>query len=243
MRIIRSIYRRFIKNLGTRTIYTRGGMKLLLNPENHVDFRLAARLPVEEHQIAKAINIVNKEKLTVVLDIGANIGLYTVALGQLQAVKRIHAFEPVRANYNQLCANVYLNNLNMKVDAHRAALGDKADHASIYIEPKSTGRSRLNPDYSGDRQAFTEHETVKIFRLDDYLPLAGERVFVKLDVEGHALEVLQGMTQFMQKNHVYIQAELLEYDREKIVRFLEGQKYELYCEIDVDGYFRPLVGT
>lgn len=239
MRLIQSICRRLVRAFGQRDIYIIRGMRLLLDPANHVDFRLAARLPFEEGQIARTANIIEQEALDVFLDIGANIGLYTVAVGRLAAVRKVYAFEPVRANYNQLCANIYLNDLDRKVDAHRIALGDKAELASIYIEPKSTGRSRLDPNYSGDRNAFTTHETVEIKRLDDCLSLHGQRVFVKIDVEGHALAVLRGMVGILKSNFVHIQAELLEYDRENITDFLDGIGYEMFEEIDVDAYFRP----
>lgn len=239
MRLIKSISKRLVRAFGRRDVYIIRGMRLLLDPANHVDFRLAARLPFEEEQIAKTANIIEQEAMNVFIDIGANIGLYTVAVGRLPEVEKVYAFEPVRANYNQLCANIYLNDLNLKVDARRIALGDKVELASIYIEPKSTGRSRLDPNYSGDRNAFTDRETVEIRRLDDCLLMSGERVFIKIDVEGHALAVLRGMEGLLKRNLVHIQVELLEYDRESIIKFLYNIGYEMHVEIDVDGYFRP----
>lgn len=239
MRLIRSLYKRVAKTFGRTDIYIRSGMRLLLNPANHLDFRLAARLPLEERQLEKARDLIQKEQLNVFIDIGANIGLYTLSLGRLPSIQKVYAFEPVAANYNQLCANIYLNDLNAKVDARRVALGDRVERVLIYIEPTSTGRSRLDPDYSGDPHSFTAQETVEVHRLDECLPLVGARVLIKLDVEGHAVAVLHGMQNFLKNNTVHIQAELLEYDREGIVRFLEEQGYELYSEIDVDGYFRP----
>lgn len=106
-------------------------MTLILNPDNHVDYRLAAKLPLEEEQLCKAKEIIRAANLPIVLDIGANIGLYTVSLGLLPEVAQVHAFEPVRANFNQLCGNIFLNNLDGKVDAHRIAVGSSRSTAVI----------------------------------------------------------------------------------------------------------------
>ncbi len=214
-------------------------MTLILNPDNHVDYRLAAKLPLEEEQLCKAKEIIRAANLPIVLDIGANIGLYTVSLGLLPEVAQVHAFEPVRANFNQLCGNIFLNNLDGKVEAHRIAVGSSRSTAVIHVEPASTGRSRLDPAYSGDAEAFTHRETVEVFRLDEFLPITGQRIFAKIDVEGHAVDALKGMRDLLANNVVVIQAELLEYDRDQIIACLRQSGYDLCAQIDVDGYFCP----
>lgn len=211
----------------------------MLNPENHVDYRLAAKLPLEEEQLCKAKEIIRAANLPIVLDIGANIGLYTVALGLMTEVSHVHAFEPVRANFNQLCGNVFLNRLDGKVDSYRVALGSSKSAAVIHVEPASTGRSRLDPAYSGDAEAFTHRETVDVVTLDEFLPITGQRIFAKIDVEGHAVDALKGMRSLLANNVVVIQAELLEYDRDQIIDCLRQSGYELCAQIDVDGYFCP----
>lgn len=237
MRVIRSLSRRYVSTFGKTGIYKRSGLNLLLDPRNHVDFRIAARLPFESAQIQRAKDLIVKERLTTVLDIGANIGLYAVALGVLPQVQNVYAFEPVRANFNQLSANVFLNGLNAKITTYRLALGREAGTADIYVEPASTGRSRLEPSYSGDAEAFTHKEQVDVRKLDDLVPLTGQRLFIKIDVEGHAVDVLQGMTKLLACNTAFIQAELLEYDREAIIRCLADSGYSVFDQVDVDGYF------
>lgn len=239
MRLWKSLNKRLYRNFAGITIYKRKGHRLILDPYNHVDFRIIARLPFEDEQIAKSRAIVQAYGINTVLDIGANIGLYTVELASLGPVEAVHAFEPVRSNFNQLCGNIYLNGLSSKVEAHRLALGSADSTAQIFIEPKSTGRSRFDPLYSGNPEAFTTSESVQIRRLDEYLFLKGKKLLVKIDVEGHALEVLKGMRQTLQNNHAIIQAELLEFDRSQIIQCLAEYGYVLFDEVDVDGYFMP----
>jgi hypothetical protein len=63
----------------------------------------------------------------VVLDIGANIGFYSVALGHQVKVLNgvIHAFEPVKNNFDSLSKNISLNNLERVILTNEIALGDR----------------------------------------------------------------------------------------------------------------------
>ena len=215
-------------------------MTLLLDPNNHVDYRLASCLPFEAEQLKYASHCISEKKLSVFLDVGANIGLYTVALGRLPAIQITHSFEPVAANFNQLCANIFLNKLDNKVFSYKLGLGSEPSETFIFIDPLSTGCSRLNPEYSGNKESFTKKEAIKIARLDDILNLKKQRIYMKMDVEGHAVEALRGMKKTLADNYVVIQAELLEYDRDKIIMCLDEMGYVLFSEIDVDGYFCPV---
>lgn len=76
--------------------------------------------------------------IDLVIDIGANIGLYTVLLGQRPQIKTVFAFEPVRRNYAQLLGNVFVNGLANKVDAYRLALGSESGCVTMHIDPNST---------------------------------------------------------------------------------------------------------
>ena len=121
----------------------------------------------------------------------------------------VHAFEPVRRNFNQLMGNIFCNRLDAKVTGHRLALGDANGTETIHIDPRSTGVSRLDlATTARDAAVFAQSETVEVRRFDDVLALAGRRVYVKIDVEGGAVEVLRGMTAFLAANRGALQVEM-----------------------------------
>lgn len=64
-------------------------------------------------------------------------------------------------------------------------------------------------------------------------------MLVKIDVEGHAMEVLRGMSDTLKMNFAVIQVEMLPFDREEIISILNSLGYRLVREIDVDGIFLP----
>ncbi len=238
---IRSLSKRLTRLRRFPVVADRRGATFVLDPRNWIDNRLLARAPFEEKQIARAHELVTAYRLDTFLDVGANIGLYTVLLGRMPEIKQVHAFEPVARNFNQLCGNVFANRLDSKVEAHRLAASNTTGCATIHIDPASTGVSRLAlSGTSRDTRVFRETETVSLGRIDDVLNLSDRRLFIKVDVEGHALPALEGMRNLLANNDSVVQVELHEADREGIIRLLAGAGLVLIGEIDGDGYFiRP----
>lgn len=186
------------------------GANFVLDPQNWTDNRILARVPYERAQFDHARQEIAERDLDLVIDIGANFGLYAIVLGLEPSVREVIAFEPVKRNYNQLLANVFANRLDGKVTAHRVALSDKnISGQTIHIDPNSTNLARFDVS-TADRPAdvFRESETISVARFDDILPLDGRRAFVKIDVEGEAERCLAGMENFFAKNKGVVQIEV-----------------------------------
>lgn len=216
----------------------RRGAAFLLDPRNWIDNRLAASAPFEDAQIAQARTLIRRHGLDTFVDAGANIGLYTVLIGQMPEIARVISVEPVRRNFNQLLGNVFANRLDAKVDAFRVALGETAAELTIHVDPSSTGVARFDlGSASRNRRVFSHAETVEVARFDDIAPLRGQRIFLKIDVEGHAVQVLAGMGRLLAENTVIAQVELLDADREAIIAALAAAGLRLLREIGGDGYF------
>lgn len=216
----------------------RRGALWLLEPKNWIDNRLLAGAPFENAQIANARRLIDNLRLDLLIDVGANIGVYSVLLGAHDAIKNIIAFEPVRRNHAQLMANLFLNDLTAKAEAHRVALGAEPASATIHIDPRSTGISRLDLESATrDTSVFRVSETVDMARLDDLCAVRGRRYFMKIDVEGAAVAALQGMSRFLRENTGVIQIELSQAERAGAVPLLEKAGFALEGETDGDALF------
>ena len=234
-----SIARRLTRRRRFPLLIRRRGATFLLDPRNWVDTQLAAWHPYENELIAHAIAIMERERLNVFIDIGANFGLYTTLLGQLPFVKHVIAFEPVRRNFNQLLANVFANRLDEKVDAHRVALGDTIEQVVIHVDPKSTAISRFNPSLEGrNPEHFVLREAVSVVPFDTVISLVQMRVFVKIDVEGHAAAVLRGMSRFLASNEAVLQIELFPEEQHTVTAILDSCGYAPAEVFGRDQYFR-----
>jgi len=179
-----------------------------LDPKEGVDKKIMAGVPFEPELLKFASATILRERINHVVDVGANFGLYTVILGNLNSVSSVDAFEPVRRTFNQLTANVFLNRLDAKVALHNFALGSKDDEQQIHIAPISSGLATFNSAARPRPSLFTSREMVSIRRGDDTLRFRGEIIYGKIDVEGLALDVLQGLPTFLSENAGFIQIEV-----------------------------------
>lgn len=76
----------------------------------------------------------------VMVDIGANVGMYTIWAAKTRGVK-VFAFEPESQNYAQLNRNIVLNDLGERVTAYCVALSDRAGYDKFYLAAFNLGES------------------------------------------------------------------------------------------------------
>ena len=233
-----SLTKRIARQWPYAVLARRRGARFLLHPQNWIDNRIFAGAPFERAQISAAKAAIIDRSIDTVVDIGANIGFYTVLLGQMPQISRVIAFEPVRRNYAQLMGNIFINGLTSKVESHRLALGAARGTAEIHIDPTSTGVSRLDlATTARSTETFVDRETIEIAIFDDICELRGRKVFVKIDVEGGAVGVLQGMTNFLASNDTLLQIELSQTERAGVTEILSAAGYRLLREIEGDAIF------
>jgi len=132
---------------------------------------------------------------TDILDIGANIGYNTLLFSDYGPVI---SFEPV---FHQLVTkNAENNPLRFPVSVCQCALSDKKEKTTMYIPSSECanvinyGGTSLHP-YAG---GVVTEVNVQCEKLDDIYN--GVPSLIKIDVEGHELQVLKGATDTI-KNH------------------------------------------
>ena len=128
----------------------------------------------------------------VFIDVGANIGLMTLAAAQSVGLGgEVHAFEPMPDVCDILRINVSLNGSD-NVHVHQLALGSTTERRALY-ERAWVNRGGAASLVRPERSDGAEHQ-IHVVKLDSYLPretLARVRM-IKVDVEGWELEMLRG---------------------------------------------------
>jgi FkbM family methyltransferase len=132
-----------------------------------------------------------------VLDVGANFGWYTTLFAQEVGDRgQVFAFEPVPSTMERLRENLALNWLERRVTTVPAAVGKEPGEVTVYLFDRLS-HSCASLSTLGE----TEYQSVAapIVPLDRFATEhAMERVdFLKCDVEGSELAVLQGATKIL----------------------------------------------
>ncbi len=127
----------------------------------------------------------------VALDIGANVGCYSLLFGQWVGPSgKVFAFEPASETYSNLRRHIKLNRLDTVITPVEAAVSDTVSTAS-FIEFDSHGMNRLAT--SLDKAEQSRVVEVATTTVDEFCKQAGVVPdLIKIDVEGFELNVLRG---------------------------------------------------
>jgi FkbM family methyltransferase len=138
----------------------------------------------------------------VFIDVGANIGLYTCVIGRERAARRLLAFEPDGQNFARLSENITRNGLADVATARPVAVGAAKGTASL-IPGTSENSGLAKLEDAGGPCA----RSVDVIALDDELDIRNGKICIKIDVEGHEVEVLAGAVNLFRSNGGYAQIE------------------------------------
>jgi FkbM family methyltransferase len=135
-----------------------------------------------------------------VIDIGANIGYYTVIAARLVGEKgSVIAYEPAPENFGILQKTIEANDFR-NVAAHQIAIADKKGQLNLHLYESNKGKHSLVKD-AQDARGFTTSIAVQTTALDEFLAEKNiaEVDVVKMDIEGAESIAMIGMSKTLKK--------------------------------------------
>jgi FkbM family methyltransferase len=159
---------------------------------------------------------------SIMYDIGANMGVYTVYAGKL--CKAIYCFEPHLGGCMSLMRNVQANGFK-HVKVSSIALHNKCGFFNFgyYSTTPASSNSQLNDKYEF-KPVQTEYKcswTTDRLIQDGVIPPAN---YIKIDVDGNELLILEGMVNLLQHEALEsVQSEVCEGNRSGVMEFMEKQ--------------------
>ena len=145
-----------------------------------------------------------------IVDIGANVGYYTVELAKLLGpTGQLLSFEPVEASFSQLRKNVKLNRIDNAVRMFQLGVSDSVSQSQIFL-PRKSGSSAASLRNLHPQEEFVSQviQTTTLDHIFETLEIT-ECNLIKIDVEGGELQAIQGAIATITKFNPVIFAELL----------------------------------
>lgn len=158
----------------------------------------------QETETGRLSAMLENHSVDLVLDVGANIGQFALALREAGYKGRLLSFEPLSAEHTQLLRTSHRDAL-WEV-APRAALGDHEGTIDIHVAGNSVSSSALEMldthAAAAPGSAYMGRETVPMSRLDTMARThvnPGTVLFIKIDTQGYEDRVLDGATELLSK--------------------------------------------
>lgn len=173
--------------------YSSGGrpLKFRLRNGQIIEVNWDARWTLNEIYLDHVYDIpgVDLRRCRVILDIGANVGIFSLYAASFNPSAIIYSFEPVEANFATLQRNLRASGNSKGVRPYQLAVGAKCGNGYMEIAAASVTHSLSLSDAGG-------LQPIRVVDLGWIFEMAGvdEFDFVKMDIEGGEVEVMNACT-------------------------------------------------
>ena len=191
-----------LKPFGLRLSRTIAGRRIRFDPATDLGLHLLVTGRFEASSIDQCARFIRPD--SIVLDIGANIGVHTVQFAALANRGKVISFEPARSTFARLLENV--GGLDNVIPLN-IALGETSGPSTFHIAQDDA--------YSGlkdtKRKRILRQETVACYRGDEIVPALvrdGRIGLIKIDVEGLEAEVMRGLERLLRAHRPVVFCEI-----------------------------------
>jgi len=226
------VFKNKIKGKNYRTIIRYDlGQKIILNLDDWIPSQMfwCGLYLVEKKETEFFKKLI--ERGQIVIDIGANIGYYTLmAAARVGKNGKVYSFEPFSSTFDLLQENIRINKFE-NVILSKIAVLDKEGTIELHLSSvTNTGSTSISfpPNYSGKK------ENVKCITLDKFIKEKELKKvdIIKIDVEGAEVKVLNGMKKLLSTQSPKVLIEI----NEENLNALGSSKEDIYDFFKKLGY-------
>jgi FkbM family methyltransferase len=215
-----------------------------MDPRSDVFARIVIEKNYENEILQLCRQFINPAKD--IVDIGANIGLYTVFFAGLLKSGRVFSVEPAQNALKYLYRNIELNKIKEKVVVFEGVISDQSGMAEIKTvegkEEYSTIVSLKHPSVKGKNYSIQE---VASKTLDELIENGSVNPgFIKVDVEGAEFLVFRSAQRMLDRFRPVIVSELSDYllrtngsSSKEVINIIRQSGYDIFDPVDI--FARP----
>lgn len=193
----------------------------------------------EEFVIDRLLSKILKKDADVIADVGANVGNYGILLRNRFPPARIYCFEPITETFNQLVSNTK----HMNISCQNVAVGSSKGTINFFRGTNDNDGTMVTAYKDAIDSIFTFAGTTEgninadMITLDDFFTDKESKInFLKIDVEGHELEVLKGAKKMIGGNHI----DIIQFEFNEFNIFSGSYLYDYYKILPQYKFYRIL---
>ena len=173
-------------------------IKYLLNSSDWISLKLYVDKSFDYPILRKAVKLLGKKHSRhTLINIGAHIGSTCIPAIKESKFKNSIAFEPSKKTFNLLQANIYLNEVDDRVQTYNLAISNKKTNLYLAIKEGNYGGNYI----SKNKQKKTE--IVKSDILDNYTyNFNKNNSLIFMDAEGHEPNIFLGAKKTLKKKYL-----------------------------------------
>lgn len=220
-RLIPSFYKRYLfitKNYNkeitlNKVIYN-------LDLRHLIDRRFFLHEGYEDELFFNLKKIIDNNNINLFLDIGSCWGLYSLRLNGYYKKLKIFSFDPIKKNISRLKISIKKNKAK-NIKTFHIGLGSKKEII------KFGATEYYSPNYEINVPNSVINEYCKVNLLDNLIKYKNKKIILKIDTEGHELEVLKGAIFLLKNNKCFCQVEVKNKNKKSVFYFFKKNNYKL----------------
>jgi FkbM family methyltransferase len=150
-----------------------------------------------------------------ILDIGANTGVFSLLAKRQNVDANVYSIEPIDTNFEVLSKNIQKNGFD--IHAEKVALSDKEGMAKMfmlkdrlnYMTSVNDNRYAKHPEIQGETEVIEIEVPIKTYSQIQEKYQIPKLDLIKIDVEGHEVEVLKAMYTQLERDKPLILIEVI----------------------------------
>lgn len=139
------------------------------------------------------------------IDVGSNSGTISLPFCHSKKLKII-CFEPLEYSYEKLVNNFKINNAYSNHQFFKLGLSNKIGDQKIFFSKNNSNIGMATLSKNKDL-IFDSSENIKVNKLDNILDIKNKKIFLKVDIERHENEFIEGATNLLKNNKILMYLE------------------------------------
>ncbi|MFK7848118.1 MAG: FkbM family methyltransferase [Rhodothermales bacterium] len=189
----KNLFEKFVEMSRDIVLYTTpSGIKYKLNLKDHVMRQIYLKGVYERNTFRHLSKLITPSDTFV--DVGANIGAYSVGLSPFIKNGKIISFEPNPRALHYLEENIKLNDIK-NITVNKVGLSDRDEDAILFTSSLTTASINKNKES-------VQKECISLITLDKYCEEndINNIDVLKVDVEGHEVKCIKGAIEIIKKS-------------------------------------------